>query len=253
MSESVKTRSRRNRPDFRKGRQSATGLTIAKYVNLGLNLAAVTVAVIVAASDASEKVWSATGLALTTIGLALYMCFPQYFSVFDEQTRHRFGYTERAFMLTPTLIAPALAMALKTFTVMHVGKLWLLALSAVVSGAVIAALLCIFARELRNHKTVWASVCVAAVICSLGLVGQTNHLFNTRANAETVMYTVTETGKESYGKNGSYYCMALSSEGKLMQLPIQGARASRLKPNDIVWVYEGTGALGIDYAYLVIE
>ena len=253
MGESAKKRSRRRRADFRKGRQSATGLTVAKYVGLGFNLAAVTVAVIVAASDASEKIWSAAGLSLTAIGLVLYACFPQYFSVFDEQTRQRFGYTERAFMLTPTLMAPALAMTLKTFTVMHVGKLWLLVLFGVVLGAGITALLCAFSQELRENKRVWASVCAAVMICSMGSVGQINHLFNARAEAETMMYTVTEIGKDSQGKHGQYYCMALSPEGELMQLPIQGARASRLKPNDIVWVYEGTGALGIDYAYLVIE
>lgn len=253
MGKNAKNRARRRRADFRKGKQSATGLAIAKYVNLGSNLAAVTVAVIVAASDASEKVWSATGLLLTAIGLALYMCFPQYFSAFDEQTRQRLGYTERAFMLTPTLLAPTLAMTLKTFTVMHVGKLWLLVLFGVVLGAGITALLCAFSRELHENRRVWASVCAAVMICAMGSVGQINHLFNVRAKAETVMYTVTETGKDSQGKRSQYYCIALSPEGELMQFPIQGARASRLKPDDIVWVYEGTGALGIDYAYLLMD
>ena len=253
MGESVKDRFRRKRADFRKGRQSATGLTITKYVNTAFNLAAVTVSVIVAASDASEKIWSATGSLLTVIGLVLYTCFPQYFSVFDEQTRQRLGYTERAFMLTPTLIAPALAMTLKTFTVMHVSKLWLLVLLAVVLGAAVTALLCAFSRELRENKRVWASVCAVAMICWMGMVGQINHLFNVRAKAETVMYTITEIGKDSQGKHSQYYCLALSPEGELMRLPIQGARASRLDPNDAVWVYEGTGALGIEYAYLVMD
>lgn len=187
---------------------------------------------------------------LAVVSFALYLCFPQYYTLMGKKDYAKGGFKARVKHLDLAVFGPCfgLAMQLRHFCI--TGWVWLVVLSLLVAAAVFG-LLWICSREVREHGNVQLVVVLTALFLGVGVVVNGNHYLNLNPEPPQT-YTVMETTKSGSRKGGRHYaCVVELEPGVQKKIPVTFNQYGALQPGDTVQVFHGPGTLGVEYAYFV--
>ena len=149
------------------------------------------------------------------------------------------------------IIAPALALSLRSLRDYYFPNWIPLLIASVVIGFAATIIMYIFSKEVRENTSLIVVVLLLSVLVSSGIVGQLNHLANFGAD-EPQACTVIDTERDGSGRHADrYYCTVELASGAEVEIPISGSVFNKLQSGDLVTVYIGQGAFGIEYAYFV--
>lgn len=239
--------------DWRTPRQTESGrktARIAAFVLNTLSIGCSVVAAITTSNHGLSLLWPLACLGFVVVNLAVYLCFPQYFSIMGHKEYKRAGHTAQVRHLDLGAFLPATILFLcgfRSLTVLSWGKLLLM---GVVLGAVLLVILRKLSRELRENQNSLLAFGLVMLLFSCGLLLQVNHLANPALD-QTQQVTISETEKNRSRKRTSYDCTVVLENGEEVELSISKALYNRIKPGDTVEVYVGEGALGIRYGFVV--
>lgn len=198
--------------------------------------------------DRSRIIGVACCALLAAVSLAVYLRFPQYYTLMDKKEYTKRGFKARVKHLDLAVVAPCfgLAMQLRYFHI--TGWVWLVVLSLLVAAAVFG-LLWIGSREVREHGHVQAIAVLAALSLGIGVVVNGNHYLNVKPE-QPQTYTVISTIHTSWRRGGdSYYCVIEVEPGNQEKIPVTYTQYQTL--GDTVQGFHGPGAFGVEYAYFV--
>lgn len=198
-----------------------------------------------------NALWSIFCLVTMAVSIGLYCFFPQYFSIMGKKEYKRVGYTAKVNHLNVAIVAPALALTFRSMS--DFGFLnWIpVLIASVVSGFVVTIIMYIFSKEVRENTSLKIVVLLLSVLCSIGIVEQLNHLANFDAD-EYQICTVIDTEIYDGRKHvDQYYCTVALASGSEVEIPISRSVYKKIQSGDLVTIYIGKGALGIEYAYFV--
>ncbi len=239
--------------DWRTSRQTESGRKTARIADLALNVVSIGCSVVTAITTINHGL-SLLGLVAclgaVIVNLAVYLCFPQYFSILSSKEFKRVGYTAPVEHLDLPVIIPSIVLlscGAGKLTVLSWGKLLLM---GVVLGAVLLVILRKLSRELRENQTSLLAFGLVMLLFSCGLLLQLNHLVNPALD-QTQQVTISETEKHRHRRGTSYDCTVVLENGEEVELSISKALYNRIKPGDTVEAYVGEGALGIRYGFVV--
>lgn len=195
--------------------------------------------------------WSITCLLIMVISIGLYFVYPQYFSVMGRKEYKRVGYTAKVKHLDFAIMAPALALTLRSLSDFYFPNWAPLLIAGAVVGFAASIIMYIFSREVRENTSLIVVVLLLSMFVSCGLVGQLNHLANYGAD-EPQTCTVIDTERDDGGRHADqYYCSVSLESGVEMEIPISGSVYNKLQAGDMVTIFAGQGAFGIEYAYFI--
>ncbi len=239
--------------DWRTSRQTESGRKTARIAGFVLNVLGLGCSVVAAMNTSSHGLsllWPLACLGAVIVNLAVYLCFPQYFSIMGYKEYKRAGHTAQVRHLDLGVFVPATILffcGFRSLTVLSWGKLLLM---GVVLGAVLLVILRKLSRELRENQTSLLAFGLVMLLFSCGLLLQLNHLVNPALD-QTQQVTISETEKNRHRRGTSYDCTVVLENGEEVELSISKALYNRIKPGDTVEVYVGEGALGIRYGFVV--
>ena len=195
--------------------------------------------------------WSIMCLCTMAVSIGLYFLYPQYFSVMSRKEFKRIGYTAKVKHLTLAVMAPALALTLRSLRDFYFPNWVPLLIAGVAVGFAVTIIMYIFSREVRENTSLIVVILLLAVFVSCGIVGQLNHIANIDA-AEPQTCTVIDTARDEGGRHADrYYCTVSLESGAELEIPISGSVYNKLQDGDMVAIFTGQGAFGIEYAYFV--
>lgn len=195
--------------------------------------------------------WSVMCLSIMAISIGLYFLYPQYFSVMGSKEFKRVGYTAKVKHLELAIMAPAFALTLRSLRDFYFPNWAPLLLAGVVVGFAAAIIMYIFSREVRENTSLIVVILLLSVFVSCGIMGQLNHLANFDAD-EPQTCTVIDTVRDDAGRHADrFYCTVSLESGTEMEILISGSVYNKLQAGDMVTIFTGQGALGIEYAYFV--
>lgn len=243
--------SKKNNADWRKELQDESMVTLMRAIGICLNIAGVSSFVITVFLGRQEPFCIFVSLAVSVVAIAMYLVFPQYYSIMGSKEYKKAGYTAHVTFLEYSIMAPLLAVVLFSTYVFTVLDWTAVLISVVVISVLVLILLYSFSRELREHLDLFFAVALVTLFISFGIVEQINHLMNFSPELpQTCVVTGTEHNRSSKGRD-SYNCTVMLEDGSEVELPISRAEYKQLQAGDKALVYVGTGALGIEYAYFV--
>lgn len=243
--------SKKNNADWRKELQDESMVTLMRAIGICLNIAGVSSFVLTVFLGRQEPFCIFVSLAVSVVAIAMYLVFPQYYSIMGSKEYKKAGYTAHVTHLEFSIMAPLLAVVLSSTYVFTVLDWTAVLISVVVISVLVLILLYSFSRELRKHLDLFFAVALVTLFISFGIVEQVNHLMNFSPELpQTCVVTGTEHNRSSKGRD-SYNCTVMLEDGSEVELPIIRAEYNQLQAGDKALVYVGTGALGIEYAYFV--
>lgn len=197
-----------------------------------------------------STVWSIICLLITAFSFGLYLRYPQYYTIIDWRNCKRIGYTAKVSHLEIAVMGPALALTIRCMNDFCFPNWVPLSIASVVLGIAIFIIMNKFAREVKENTDLAIIVLLLSIIASLGMIGQLNHLLNFNDRVPQ-MSTVLNTEKDSNKGTDQHYCTVELDSGVEMEVPISNSEYDKLQPGDMVPIYIGQGAFGIEYAYLI--
>lgn len=216
-----------------------TVLTVAGIAALGATI-----------PDRSRIIGVACCAVLAAVSLAVYLRFPQYYTLMDKKEYTKSGFKARVKHLDLAVFGPCFGLGIQLRHFCITGWVWLVALSLLVAAAVFG-LLWVCSREVREHGHVQAVAVLIALFLGVGVVINGNHYLN-RNPEPPQTYTVMETTKSGSSRSGrSYACVVELEPGVQKKIPVTFNQYGTLQPGDTVRVFYGPGAFGVEYAYFV--
>lgn len=198
-----------------------------------------------------NAIWSILCLSIMAISIGLYFLYPQYFSVMGSKEFKRVGYTAKVKHLELAIMAPALALMLRSLRDFCFPNWAPLLIAGAVVGFAASIIMYIFSREVRENTSLIVVILLLSVFVSCGIMGQLNHLANFGAD-EPQTCTVIDTERDDGGRHADrYFCTVSIESGAELEIPISGSVYNKLQAGDMVTIFAGQGALGIEYAYFV--
>lgn len=243
--------SKSRKADWRTEMQTESMRKVMGPIGVVLNLCGCVCLVGTSLFGRHSVLWSTFCLLVTAISIGLYLLYPQYFSIMVSKEYKRVGYTAKVKYLEFAIMAPALALTLRSLRDYSFPNWIPLLIAGVVVGFAATIIMYIFSKEVRENTSLIVVVLLLSVIVSSGIVGQLNHLANFGAD-EPQTCTVIDTEREDGGRHADrYYCTVALASGSEVEVPISGSVYNKLQSGDLVTVYIGQGAFGIEYAYFV--
>lgn len=195
--------------------------------------------------------WSIICLSIMAISIGMYFAYPQYFSIMGSKEYKRAGYTAKVKHLEFAIMAPSLALTLRSLSDYHFPNWAPLMIAGAVIGIATSIIMYIFSREVRENISLVVVVLLLSMFVSCGIVGQLNHLANFGAD-EPQICTVIDTERDDGGRHADrFYCSVSLESGVEIEIPISGSVYNELQAGDMVTIFTGQGAFGIEYAYFV--
>jgi len=195
--------------------------------------------------------WQVLNMLLMMTAIGLYVAFPQYYTILDRKEYKKAGYTSPVCHLWIALIMTPMALGLDAL-VSFLFLDWQIVLAvSILGGVALSVGMTCMTRELKANPGYALALALVLAFGCFGVVGQANHMANPNTS-RTQLCEVQETDK-SRGSRGrtSYSCTVLLETGETVELNISREEYERMGPGDLVEVYAGPGALGIDYAYYI--
>lgn len=237
--------------DWRTEMQNGSTQKIMESISIVLNIASCVCFVGTSLFGRFSVTWSSVCLLAIVISVGLYFLYPQYFSIMRKKEYKRVGYTAKVNHLEFAITAPTLALTLRCIGDFHFPNWGPLLIACAIAGITVSIIMYIFSREVRENISLLVAVLLLSIFLSFGIVGQLNHLANLGAD-ELQACTVVDTEREEDGRSADrYYCTVKLGSGAEEEIPISRSVYSTLQPGDVVTIYIGQGALGIEYAYFV--
>ena len=195
--------------------------------------------------------WPIINLSILAISIGLYFFYPQYFSLLGSKEYARVGYKAKVRHLDFAILGPGLGLVYQSIATFYFPNWISLLLAGAIIGIVMAIIMHLFSREIKENTSFFVAVLLLAVFISCGIAGQINHLANTHID-ESRMCEVTKLDRDQSRKGPDHYsCTVVIEPGIEMEMPITHSEYNNLQIGDMVTVYIGRGALGIEYACLV--
>lgn len=195
--------------------------------------------------------WSIICLFVMAVSIGIYFVYPHYFSVMGRKEYKRVGYTAEVKHLDLAIMTPALALALRSSGDFYFPDWVPILIASAIMGIAASIIMYIFSREVRENTSLIVVIVLISVFLSCGIVGQLNHLANFSAD-EPQTCTVNNTKRDDGGRYADrFYCSVSLESGVEMEIPISGSMYNKLQAGDVVTIFTGKGALGIEYAYFV--
>lgn len=198
---------------------------------------------------APYKLWIVLCMLCSVACLILAIRYPAYFTLLDlEDKKHKPKY---GIGLGWISTFPLILLTIRTLymNILQLGRLFVY---AAILTAVLAVLLWIFVKELRNHTAGFAAVILALLIGSIGVVGQMNYLLGT-STEEIAVYTIMALDRHSTRRSKSYRCTIILEDGEKYRMNISRDAYKRFTVGDRIQVARREGGLGLEYIYLVEE
>lgn len=196
---------------------------------------------------APYKLWITLCMLCSAACLILASKYPAYFTLLDlEDKKHRPKY---GIGLGWISTFPLMLLTVRTLymNVLQLGRLFVY---AAIFTAILAVLLWVIVKELRNHSAGFAAMVLALLVGSMGVVGQMNYLLDT-STEEITAYTVMELKQHSSRRNRSYQCTITLQDGEEYKMNISREAYKELTVGDQIQVAHRKGGLGLEYIYLV--
>lgn len=184
------------------------------------------------------------------ITAVLYFSFQQYYTLMGSKGYKESGYTAKVTNVTVGLAIPIAALTLFNIGNYHYPDWTLIIIGTVIVMIPIGIVFFCKSREARENPMFLIEIIVIGAIFIHGYICQINHMFNRQQN-DLQTCIVTALRKEDGSKSGDrYYLTVRLTENSELELPIDGYDYNHIGSGDSVEVFYGTGALGIEYAYL---
>lgn len=181
---------------------------------------------------------------------ALYLRFPQYYTLMSKKEYKKGGFTVRVKHLDMAMAAPCLGLAMQLVNFCITGWAWFVILTLLLTSGAFG-LLWVGFREVREHEQVMIAAFVISLTLSIGLVVNGNHYLNVNAEPPRTC-TVIEMRKSRTTKGVSTNtCVVELEPGEEVRIPVTFDQYQMLQPGDTVEVFHGCGAFGVEYAYIV--
>lgn len=218
---------------------------------LGTMMTVVSVAVMCATIADETRMIGVVGCAVAAIlCFALYLRFPQYYTIMSKKEYKKGGFTSRVKHLDVAMMAPCLGLAMQMMRFCVTGWVWFVILILILTAGGVA-LLWVGFREVREHEGVQIAAFVLALFLSIGLVVNGNHYLNFSGELPQ-SYTVLELTRSRSSRGVSRNACVIELEpGREVKIPLTFAQYQALQPGDSVEVFHGRGAFGVEYAYIV--
>lgn len=190
---------------------------------------------------AKHPVWYLFSLAVAVVAVALYLCYPLYFSLFGQKT---YAYLRWRAPVTHLLFAaacPLLALYPHWMNVYTFRNLPLLVASAV-STVLLGILFYVRSREMRESIATFLSLLLFALVLFFQAASFLNGYLNFDELPPRPYEVVEKTSPNS--------CTILLS-GEELELHLRLALTEAVQPGDAVMVVHDRGVLGVEYAYVV--
>lgn len=237
--------------DWRTEMQTESMRKVMGSIGVMLNLCGCMCFVCTSLFGRLSVMWSTICLLVMVISIGLYLLYPQYFSIMGGKAYKRVGYTAKVKHLEFAIMAPALALTLRCLSDFHFPNWAPLLIAGAVIGIVASVIMYIFSREVRENTSLIVVVLLLSMFVSCGIVGQLNHLADFSVD-EPQTGTVIDTERDDGGRHADrYYCSVSLESGTEMEIPISGSIYNKLQAGDMVTIFAGQGAFGIEYAYFV--
>ena len=196
------------------------------------------------------KVLFAACYVIPIITLFMYLKYPQYFTMMDWKSYDQRGYTARVTKLITAVIVPMIGLAMYNLYSFYYPSWKIIAIESAIIAISSCVLLFYKSREFRENIDMLIAYTVILLVFAHGFICTINHHVN-RDRYLSQPCTITELRYVDGSKSDSYYFHTYVNDTLELELPISSYEYNLLEPGDVVEVYYGTGALGIDYAYLV--
>lgn len=236
--------------DWRTPMQTEAMRKITGWIGLALNILGVICFLGTSFLGRLSILWSSACLLVISIAFGLYLAYPQYYFLFGNKLYKYIGYAAKVKHLDCATDLPMLALFLRCLRDFYFPN-WVTVLIVCITAVVIfSVVIYLFSRDFRKDSNIMVITVFLAILFSFGIVGQLNHILNLDAEAPKAC-TVIDTEKSGNTRRSRRYsCTVSCPDGTEMKLPISSSGYRQLRSGDVVVVYSGKGALGIEYAYL---
>lgn len=191
-------------------------------------------------------------MVMALVAIAMYLRFPQYYSLLGEKEYRKIGLTERVKHVELGVFAPCFGLAMQIVHFLVLGWGWLILLTLLLA-AVVLALLWFGSLEVREYGGARLVAVLTALTLSFGIVVNGNHYLNFDSPPPEE-YTVIGTDRTNRSRGGDrYYAVIEIDTGREVKIPLSYDRYKVTHPGDTVPVYDDTGAFGIRYAWYAEE
>lgn len=198
-----------------------------------------------------SPLWFMCGVTITVIVLALYLMFPQYYSMMSDKMYRNAGFKNGVKRLHIAFMFPILGVAFSSFYAFTIRNWLAMWIWAVLICVLLTVLLHHFSREMREVGELVVVVALFFLLGGYGLAVNANHLLNF-SPSEPQSYVVTEKEHRRNRKGpDDYECIITLEDGSELELDVQAKIYREVEVGDEILVYVGKGALGVEYAYFV--
>lgn len=189
-------------------------------------------------------------LAIPLITAIVYFSFQQYYTLMGSKGYKQSGYTAKVTSIASGIAIPIAALTLFNIRNYHYPDWTQIIFGTIVVLIPVGAFFCWKSREARENPTFLLEIILVGVVFIHGYICQVNHMLNRRQN-DVQTCIVTDLRKADGSKSGDrYYLTARLTDNSELELPIDGYAYDHIESGDSVEIFYGTGALGIEYAYL---
>ncbi len=242
--------SKSKRNDWRKDLQIETQKKTMKLIGYTLNVLGFLTGMGAVLFGYSAPICVYGCFIIPMITAVLYFSFQQYYTLMGSKGYKESGYTAKVTNVTLGLAIPIAALTLFNIRNYHYPDWKLIIIGTIIVMIPIGIVFYWKSREARENPAFLFEIILVSTIFIHGYICQINHMLNRQQN-DLQSCIVTDLRKEDGSRSGDrYYLTVRLKDDSEVELPIDGYEYNHIGSGDSVEIFYGTGALGIEYAYL---